>query len=619
MTFPSQGFGQNGKTDSLLTQTYFSFDRFELAGLYAELSWHYRKSNADSALFFAEACIDLSKELENDSLLAVGKERKGIAFQKLGQWQKALSAFYEALAIREEHQWWIGMARTHVDLGNTLLYQGELEDRNGDSTVAAEYFSKAMVEYELARNLAKKVDSRLWTAISLFSIGNVWYYRYEDNKAKTHYRQSLKIYREIGDKNRQMTVLANIGVIYEGEGKLDSARYLYELSLHQFQQSGDLRGQIGCEINLAELSKKVKASEIAIEHLLKADSLAKKVGERKRQAEIQENLAATYAGMGEYETALHHQSEFIRINHEILNLETVAEMENLRVKYQTAKKEKENAQLLNRQKILMTGLIILGLVLLVGIFYFLYYRARQLSVRLRDQQKINDMLLEQDKRLINAMLDGQEKERQRIAGDLHDRMGSILSAIKLYFGNLSQDLKTVDERSLKNFTKTEDLLEKAIVELRSISKNLVSGVLLDFGLEPALKELTQTINLVGGVKVELGIFGLDERLPSRLEISVFRISQELLTNALKHARASKIVVSVLLNDDFLDLRIMDDGKGFEWTDSTNGKGLGLKSVQKRVEALGGSLIPQTGPGKGTSYHIKIPMKDYENDNPTPTG
>lgn len=601
----------------MLAQSHQIDDEVALANLYAELSWEYRRVNVDSSLHWAEECIQLSKALGNDSLRATGLNRKGIALSRSGQYEAALVAMHEALELREKGGWSIDQAKSHIDIANMHFSLGEVRQRAGSGGAAEEHYGKAHSEYETAMDIARSVSDTTTLIKAYSGLGAQYFGLQEDEQALETWLKALRLAKAIGDHDRQARLLLSIGTVYRYIGDhQDSAVVLIKRAQAYFQASGDVKSEVSSWINLGEVLRNAGDYKQAIDHFEMADSLAQALGDVKRQAEIQEVLSLTHDSAGNVKQALVHHRAYLRLNQELLSVQTSKALEELQVKYQTQKKEQQNTELRTERTMLIQGLIAIALLLLIAVLYFLYYRQRQLSVRLRDRERIHDLMSNQDRKLINAMLEGQEQERQRISSDLHDRMGSILSALKLYFGELSQQFSEADQQSQQRFDKTGALLEKALRELRAISRNLVSGVLLDFGLLPALQELTRTINDVGSVRVELRAFGLDERLPSSVELPLFRMAQELLTNALKHAEASTITLTLHDRGHELELRFVDDGKGFVWPLLEEQRGLGIAGMQKRIEALGGSFELETSPGKGTRYTIAIPLPEAPSDTET---
>ena len=248
-----------------------------------------------------------------------------------------------------------------------------------------------------------------------------------------------------------------------------------------------------------------------------------------------------------------------------------------------------------------------------SIIAFLINRNTKRKQRIAEQQreieiqKTEKILKEQEITSINAMIEGQEKERQRVASDLHDSVGATLAAAKLQFDHISKNKDKALEMD-ELFEKTKILLDDAYSEVRSMAHIKNSGVIAKNGLLPAIKKLTDNVSINGNLEVALQDFGLENRLDNSLEITIFRIIQELITNIVKHANATEASINITQHESLLSIIVEDNGKGFnisEFINSTNG--MGLSSIERRVEHLEGTMEVDSFPGKGTSVLIDIPL------------
>jgi signal transduction histidine kinase len=218
------------------------------------------------------------------------------------------------------------------------------------------------------------------------------------------------------------------------------------------------------------------------------------------------------------------------------------------------------------------------------------------------QERVDNLLKEQELVSIDAMIAGQEKERQRVANELHDDLGSLMATIKLHFDNSKVSKK---DPALKNAQK---LLEEAYQKVRGIAHSKNSGVMSDQGLLPAIKKMAQVITETNALEVVVEDFGMGDRLENSLELNLFRMVQELVANTIKHAEASKVSIQLTQHEDNLNIIIEDNGKGFDRSKIETGKtGMGLTTIEKRVEHLEGSFTVDSILGKGTSILIDIPV------------
>ena len=214
-----------------------------------------------------------------------------------------------------------------------------------------------------------------------------------------------------------------------------------------------------------------------------------------------------------------------------------------------------------------------------------------------------------ERNVLNAIIQGQEEERKRLAKDIHDGIGPLLSTIKLnvdgVIGDVQRDLPKKTQKKLDNI---HELIETVSTDIRSISHALMPSALEDFGLITTLQNLVLKINDANAsTKITFFHTGFDDRLAQRLELSLYRITQELINNALKYAQAKNITIQLIKSQAEVVLTVEDDGVGFDLNKvKENTKlGSGLKNLQSRVKALYGTMEIDTQIGYGCTTTVKF--------------
>lgn len=221
------------------------------------------------------------------------------------------------------------------------------------------------------------------------------------------------------------------------------------------------------------------------------------------------------------------------------------------------------------------------------------------------EQKVATLLKEQELTTIDAMIEGQEKERQRIANDLHDDLGGLMATVKLHFNSLHSKIKDDTDELYK---KTNQLIDEAYEKIRVIAHAKNSGVIAKQGLLKAVEQMAEKVSAANGISIEVKDFGLDNRMENSLELTLFRIIQELITNIIKHGQAAKANIHLTNHGDTLNILVEDNGIGFNTHKiPTESSGMGLKSIDKRVAHLEGTLHIESEPGKGATVIIDIPL------------
>lgn len=223
----------------------------------------------------------------------------------------------------------------------------------------------------------------------------------------------------------------------------------------------------------------------------------------------------------------------------------------------------------------------------------------------RKQETAREVERKQQRAMLQATVDAQENERTRIAKDLHDDIQVTLSTAKLKLGVLGRNMK---KQGLDGNETTEsvDLIQDAIESVREISQDLLPAALDRLGLVQALQELCEKIDSGEKLKVDFKCMGSERRIAKEVELTIYRVAQELFANALKHAEADRVDVTLIFAAESITLELEDNGKGFDHdTVESSGKGLGFKNMQGRISLVSGEFTYQSELGKGSRFHMKI--------------
>jgi len=310
-----------------------------------------------------------------------------------------------------------------------------------------------------------------------------------------------------------------------------------------------------------------------------------------------------------FETAYAQLEESIDLEHKLEYKTNMLEKSALEVKLRTAEKEKQILEEKQKAQITRNWLIAATIALVFGTGIAILVQKNTTKKRklaeqetLLKQERVDNLLKQQELVSINAMIEGQEKERQRVANELHDDLGSLMATIKLHFSNVKGKGK---DPALKQ---AQSLLEEAYKKVRGIAHSKNSGVMSSQGLLPAVKKMAYVISETNALEVSVEDFGMGERMENSLELSLFRTIQELVANAIKHAEATKLSIQISQYEDNLNIIIEDNGKGFDRSKIDKSKtGMGLTNIEKRIEHLEGNFTIDSVLGKGTSILIDIPV------------
>ena len=204
-----------------------------------------------------------------------------------------------------------------------------------------------------------------------------------------------------------------------------------------------------------------------------------------------------------------------------------------------------------------------------------------------------------------AVLEAEEKERQRIARDLHDGVGQMMSAAKMNLSAFEAEAQLKDPEQQLSLEKIIGLVDDSCREVRSVSHTMMPDVLLKKGLDAALRDFT---GKVGSGSLQIGLYteGIDEDLPMNTAMILYRVLQEAVNNVIKHAQASRLDISVVRDAEGIHATIEDNGIGFDVTDPAYTEGMGLKNIRTRVSFLKGTVDVDSAKGRGTVIAVEIP-------------
>ncbi len=253
----------------------------------------------------------------------------------------------------------------------------------------------------------------------------------------------------------------------------------------------------------------------------------------------------------------------------------------------------------------LTTILIIGtlVVVLLITFLFLFVIIYQRKM-IKNQEERRKMQDDRQSDLLRTILETQESERERLAQDLHDSVGQVLSAVKLNLHRLDKTC-TGDNQSIPLLINTRKLIDECIQEIRSIIQNVKPPLLTDFGLAEALNDLSVKVQRTTGINVTFNNETNQQRYGAEIEVTLYRIVQELIGNTIKHANASSIQLGLVVKENWLYLTFKDNGNGFDIAAIKNGSG--LKNMQSRTDFIKGKIEIVTKPEQGMAAEIKVPI------------
>ncbi|MBK7560174.1 MAG: hypothetical protein IPI68_01325 [Chitinophagaceae bacterium] len=538
----------------------------------------YRKSdNPKAKKYEANAYSDLANRLKNQN-----------------EFQQAIQYYLKGIGILENLEL---NAELVVVFCNVSTLFGDIKEYDKQK----EYAYKALAA-------AKKtgLNQKLFTAY--FILANS-FLQQEDNLAAKKYIDSSGMYFDEGAHINSVDVIFSYYLIYAQVFKsfkqLDSSFYYFQKCFEESKKYNYSYGKAEAQLQMGAIAILQKKYDEAENYLLAGIAEAKAINYFGILDEGYKYLSDIYAATGRYKQAYEYSQKYKEVADSIVNIESKKYATELEKKYQSEKKDKQiilQQSQLERRRILNFVLIGSAAVLLVlsVLTYHNYNQKKKLQ-----QQRISELEKEKHLTATEAVLKGEEQERTRLAKDLHDGLGGMLSGIKYSFQTMKGNLIMTPENN-QAFERSMDMLDSSIKEMRRVAHNMMPEALVKFGLDTALKDFCADINNSGALQVSYQSIGLENIvLEQTTAITIYRIVQELINNIMKHAAAGTAIVQVSKTNGTISITVEDDGKGFDPGILNHAKGIGWDNIQNRVEFLKGSVDIQSEKGKGTSIHLEL--------------
>lgn len=435
----------------------------------------------------------------------------------------------------------------------------------------------------------------------------------EPEESLKFFKKSLSFSEKSKDDAHLEGLYSNLAVFYnEILQKPDSAIYYIDKSITIGRKTNNKHGLCVNLINKASCYYYKENYNKALELLHEAQQLVLPQNEKNIKSFIFEFIALNYSELGNFEKAYENLQNYIKAQEEFNFEEQSSKISEFNIKYETKEKELENVTLkskVQRNQIItysILGFLVVALIL-AGLIYNNLLKKKKIAeqAQMIQAQKLEKTLKDRELHDIDLMLKSQEQERQQIANELHDNLGSLLATLKLNFQNINRSQNPND---IELFEKTDALLEETYQKVRNISHLKNMGVIGNEGLVVAVKKMAEKMTVINRLQINVIPFGLTERLSNSIEVTVFRIIQELCTNIIKHSQADEVTIYLTQqNPDLINIIIEDNGKGFDYKTVTKKDGIGLKTIELKVEQMGGTFTVDSIVSKGTTIIIDLPI------------
>ncbi len=553
-------------------------------------------NNSEESFKYTEQYLALALKNDYPKEIALAQFYMGNAHVTKTNYNEALKYYLKAAAYYEQEKDSLKMASVFNGIG--AAYENSGND------------SSSLIYFEKSQMLAQLTGDKRRNAIALSNISNI-YTRQGKTKLAISYLERSVTHLTKADEQYYYPIALNLANAYIDNDELDKASKIFTSVLASVNVVKDAYSYLLAKKGLGNIALEKEDYKTAVNNLEESFKVATDQEFFEQRYFLMKDLINAYSYNKDYKKGLDLFFEYQTIKDSIFTSEKDKNLAEAIQKYETEKKDialqKQEIQIEDQHRLknwLISGSVLLAL---VAIFIFVVYKKRLKyehtiaeQTKAIQQQKITE--LEQGNKLtaMNSMIAGQEAERMRIAKDLHDGLGGLLSSVKAHFTSI----KTNDNTAV--YTKTNLLIDEACVEVRRIAHNMMPHALSIAGLEDTLIDLGESLRQ-DGIKTIIEVNKLPVTLDDTKSVMIYRLAQELIANIRKHADAKNVLLQFLANPNAVSLTIEDDGKGFDIEEQQQQDGLGLKSIFSRVKFLDGTINFDSRIGEGSTITVEIPI------------
>ncbi|MFV0540630.1 MAG: ATP-binding protein [Aestuariibaculum sp.] len=551
------------------------------------IQFHDKRGNIDSVVFYGNILYDgaLKENLQNKSfylakssyIIANGKFEKGL-------YDEALKWYLKGVTFSEDTNNKVLLAENNIGLATTKIIRGNQEE-------GLILLNDCV---ERAPNEAVKNKAYQHLGNVMFNLGNF-------EASASYYKRANTYYKANELLKEELETDLFLGRLLERNQNIEEALATYTHVFNQALSKGFFMLYAKAGNDIGSLYLRQQDYENAKKILSTVYINAVQWGNLDIEKRVVFGLQKAYAQTGDYKNAYALMTQFTRVSNEILTNQNKQQVNELEIQYKTL----EQGQEINRQKTIKGSLLIGFVIVLIPVLglLYMYYQKLQTQSKLNktqeevNQQKIAALLKDQELKLVRASLDGQDAERKRIAKELHDSIGGNLATIKLQLSN-------------KEGLESEQIIgqiDDTYNQVRELSHNLMPKKFEDNAFTSLLSDYVGNLQEHSKEKIVLHIYPEKDvnNLDNRLKVELFKIVQELLTNTLKHAKATQIDIQLSKLNNEIKLMFEDNGIGFNKEQVKYG--LGFANIKDRLKSINGSMFIDTFPYKGTVIDIDVPL------------
>jgi two-component system, NarL family, sensor kinase len=627
---PFLSWAQNNEIDSMHREAQQASGTRQVE-LYRDLSYLTRNIDGDTAMYFARKANELANLSDREYDKKLAYLALGRTFIVKGNYDLAIKYFNQVLGLPQTKNDTLTAAALN-GIGTSQWQQGK--------------HAEALLNHFKALRIWEQADNYKGIASSDLHIGMVYQTQEKLPLAEKHVKEAVKLLQKNYDPSMEISALHTLANIYGMEGKIKEAFALdkqgialaektknefakalfydnmgncylygsppdYKKAIEYFTKTLQIdsafknkKQMSDSYVNLGGVFIEQKKYADAIPYLERSAELAQESGFAQGRIKALMQLSTAYKRLGQDNAAYASLQNAMKAKDSFTRTNSEAHMAEMETVYETEKKQQQIN--LQKEQLSKKNYLLIGIVLLI-IFSTLLALSAWLRIRLKQKARFQQELMKQQELATKAVLAAEEKERQRIARDLHDGVGQMMSVAKMNLSAFESDIQFGNKDQQEAFEKIINLVDESCREVRSVSHNMMPNALLKNSLSIAIRDFVDKIEK-RSLKIRVYTEGLDDRLDSNLEIVLYRVIQECVNNVIKHANASRLDISVLKDKAGISATIEDNGKGFDIGDKDKFEGIGLKNIITRIEYLKGMVDFDSSPGRGTLVALNVPLE-----------
>lgn len=554
------------------------------------------EGNNDSSLYYNKKMVAVATQFNDTIHMGIAYMNIAESYNDFSDEEAALANAFKGLSIIERTNHDV-LKRASYELVMRLYY-------------ARSEYDKALAYGEKAVAIAKRMNEPYDEAGVLVDLAQIYILTKQYDKAVAAAKRALDIAGDDRYESYAIGVLCTIALkrndIAKAKGYAEQSLLLARKTGDRSHEAAQLKALSTCNLIGKDYTKAKAFADSSL-------AISKSLNDYEDINNITRVLADVAFATGN--PAKGYELEWQTNEYQSTHIKQVLSKQSadLEKKYETAQKESQIKALENEQKVQQLTIqkkntlnyILIGAAIFLMVLIVLGTTNYKQKQRLQ-QQRIYELETERQLTATEAVLKGEEQERTRLARDLHDGLGGMLSGIKYSLNTMKGNLIMTPDNA-QAFERSLDMLDSSIKEMRRVAHNMMPEALVKFGLDTALRDFCNDINQTGALRVTYQSFGLEgEPIEQTTGIIVYRIVQELINNTIKHAGAKTAIVQLSRANGLLSITVEDDGKGFD-TAVVRGAttGIGWANIKHRVDFLKGKLDVSSESGNGTSVLIEL--------------